>query len=795
MERTIRIRVKDMTCAACAQRVEKALTKLEGVTSAMVNGLSEIATVQFDPDQASVSNLLSAIEKSGYTPSVNQVTIGVDGMTCAACSARVERVLNKQDGIYIANVNLLANKATILFDAESTTAAEMMKLVEKTGYTPVDLSEAKPEEETNKRSREESLRRSFIFAAVLSLPLLAAMFFEMAGMKTILSNGYLQWTLASVVQFTVGLIFYKGAYHSLRGGGANMDVLVAMGTSAAYFYSIYLVLSGHSHLYFETSAVLLTLILMGKMLEERAKGRTGEAIKKLMKLQAKTARVRREGVWVELPLDEVEIHDEILVRPGEKIPVDGMVISGQTAIDESMLTGESLPVDKTVDDLVFGATVNANGSIEIKATRIGKETALAQIIRMVEEAQGTKAPVQRLADQVSGVFVPIVIGIALVAFAAHLALGYGMETAILRAVAVLVIACPCSLGLATPTAIMVGTGRGAENGILIRGGEHLERAQKIQTIIVDKTGTLTHGKPVVTEFGVKAGTEEAFFQMVGSVEDPSEHPLARALVDRAKEAGVEMMPVEKFMAVPGKGVSATLPGSANLAGSIVEIGKPKWMAELDVDLTEEAGSIEALESQGKTVMIVAVERKLAGWIAVADTLKETSSEAVRELQQMGIEVVMLTGDNERTAKAIAAQLGITEVIAEVLPDHKAEAVERYQAQGKIVGMVGDGINDAPALAQADLGFAMGTGTDIAMEASDITLMRGDLRNIPLAIKLSNTTMKVIRQNLFWAFFYNTAGIPLAALGFLNPMLAGAAMALSSVSVVSNSLRLKAMKIK
>jgi Cu+-exporting ATPase len=789
MERTIRIRVKDMTCAACAQRVEKALMKREGVVSAMVNGLSEIATVQYNPDQVSVSDLLSSIQKSGYTPSINQVTIGVEGMTCAACSARVERSMNKQDGVYTATVNLLANKATILFDSESISQAEMMKVIEKTGYTPIDLAEEKKEDEPERRSREEQLRRSFIFAAILSLPLLSAMFFEMAGMKTILSNGYLQWALASVVQFTVGLIFYKGAYHSLRGGGANMDVLVAMGTSAAYFYSIYLVLSDHSHLYFETSAVLLTLILMGKMLEERAKGRTGEAIKKLMKLQAKTARVRRVGVWVELPLDEVEIHDEISVRPGEKIPVDGIVIFGQTAIDESMLTGESLPVDKTVDDLVFGATVNANGSIEIKATRIGKETALAQIIRMVEEAQGTKAPVQRLADQVSGVFVPFVIGIALVTFLAHLGLGYGMETAILRAVAVLVIACPCSLGLATPTAIMVGTGRGAENGILIRGGEHLERAQKIETIIVDKTGTLTHGKPVVTEFGVKSGTEEVFFQMIGSVEDPSEHPLAHALVDRAKEAGAEILPVEKFMAVPGKGVTATL------AGSVVEIGKPKWMAELKVDLTEEAGNIEALESQGKTVMVLAVERKLAGWIAVADTLKETSSEAVRQLQEMGIEVVMLTGDNERTAKAIAAQAGITQVIAEVLPDHKAQAVEQYQAQGKIVGMVGDGINDAPALAQADLGFAMGTGTDIAMEASDITLMRGDLRNIPLAIKLSNTTMKVIRQNLFWAFFYNTAGIPLAALGFLNPMLAGAAMALSSVSVVSNSLRLKAMKIK
>ena len=789
MQRTLRIRVKDMTCAACAQRVEKALLKLEGVKTAMVNGLSEIATVTYDPERINVSALLAAIEKAGYKPSVTQVTIGVEGMTCAACSARVERALNKEEGIYLANVNLLANKATILFDAESTTAEAMMKVVEKTGYEPIDLAEDKKDAVIVKRTREETLRRYFIFSTIFSLPLLSAMFFEMAGMRTILSNGYLQWTLASIVQFSVGLIFYKGAYHSLRGGGANMDVLVAMGTSAAYFYSIYLVLFGHSHLYFETSAVLLTLILMGKMLEERAKGRTGEAIKKLMKLQAKTARVQREGIWVEVPLEDVEKGDRIQVKPGEKIPVDGMVLSGQTAIDESMLTGESLPVDKTIDDLVFGATINANGAIEIRATRIGKETALAQIIRMVEEAQGTKAPVQRLADKVSGIFVPIVIGIAALAFAAHLGLGYGLETAILRAVAVLVIACPCSLGLATPTAIMVGTGRGAENGILIRGGEHLERAQKIQTIIVDKTGTLTHGKPVVTDFGVKSGTEESFFQMIASVEDPSEHPLARALVDRAKEAGAKMIPIEKFMAVPGKGVSASL------AGSVVEIGKPKWMAELGVDLSEEAGNIEALESQGKTVMILAVEGKLVGWIAVADTLKESSFEAVQQLQAMGIEVVMLTGDNERTAKAIAAQAGITQVIAEVLPEHKAEAVERYQAQGKIVGMVGDGINDAPALAQADLGFAMGTGTDIAMEASDITLMRGDLRNIPLAIKLSNTTMKVIRQNLFWAFFYNTAGIPLAALGFLNPMLAGAAMALSSVSVVSNSLRLKAMKIK
>lgn len=789
MERTIRIRVKDMTCAACAQRVEKALKKLEGVKEAAVNGLSEIATVQYEPEKVSVTAMLAAIEKSGYKPSVNQITIGVEGMTCAACSARVERALNKQDGIYLANVNLLANKATILFDAETTTAEAMMKVVEKTGYEPIDLNADKKEEPKKKRSREQSLRRSFIFSAILSLPLLSAMFFDMAGMRTFLSNGYFQWVLASIVQFTVGLIFYRGAYHSLRGGGANMDVLVAMGTSAAYFYSIYLVLNGHSHLYFETSAVLLTLIVMGKMLEERAKGRTGEAIKKLMKLQAKTARVRREGVWVEVPLEEVEVGDQIQVRPGEKIPVDGVIVSGETAIDESMLTGESLPVDKQPDDMVFGATVNANGSIEMRATRIGKETALAQIIRMVEEAQGTKAPVQRLADKVSGIFVPIVIVIALIAFVAHLALGYGMETSILRAVAVLVIACPCSLGLATPTAIMVGTGRGAENGILIRGGEHLERAQKIETLIVDKTGTLTHGKPVVTDFETRGWSEADFFQLIGSVEDQSEHPLARALVDRAQAVGNSFIPVENFQAVPGKGVSALVESKS------VQIGKPKWIEELGADLGSDKQAIEEKEGQGKTVMVMTVDSTLAGWVAVADTLKETSMDAVRKLKDMGIDVVMLTGDNERTAKAIAAQAGIDEVIAEVLPDHKAEAVMEYQKKGKIVGMVGDGINDAPALAQADLGFAMGTGTDIAMEASDITLMRGDLMNIPLAIGLSRTTMKVIKQNLFWAFFYNTAGIPLAALGFLNPMLAGAAMALSSVSVVSNSLRLKAMKIK
>lgn len=789
MEQTIRIRVKDMTCAACAQRVEKALKKLDGVADAVVNGLSEIATVQYDPEKTSVTAMLAAIEKSGYKPSVNQITIGVEGMTCAACSARVERSLNKQDGIYIANVNLLANKATILFDAETTSVEAMMKVVEKTGYKPVDLNVVSKEESTEKRSREQSLRRSFIFSAILSLPLLSAMFFEMAGMKTFLSNGYFQWVLASIVQFTVGLIFYRGAYHSLRGGGANMDVLVAMGTSAAYFYSIYLVLTGHSHLYFETSAVLLTLIVMGKMLEERAKGRTGEAIKKLMKLQAKTARVRREGVWVEVPLEEVEVGDSIQVRPGEKIPVDGVILSGETAIDESMLTGESLPVDKTVDDLVFGATVNANGAIEMRATRIGKETALAQIIRMVEEAQGTKAPVQRLADKVSGIFVPIVIAIALIAFVVHLVLGFGVETAILRAVAVLVIACPCSLGLATPTAIMVGTGRGAENGILIRGGEHLERAQKIQTIIVDKTGTLTHGKPVVTDINTGEWREDEFFQLLGSVEDQSEHPLARALVDRALESGITLIAADGFKAVPGKGVTAVVNGKT------VQIGKPKWINELGFNLADYQEEIKEKEKQGKTVMVMTVEGKTIGWIAVADTLKETSLEAVQRLKGMGIDVVMLTGDNERTAKAIAAQAGIEEVIAEVLPDHKAEAVMRYQENGNIVGMVGDGINDAPALAQADLGFAMGTGTDIAMEASDITLMRGDLMNIPLAIGLSRTTMKVIKQNLFWAFFYNTAGIPLAALGFLNPMLAGAAMALSSVSVVSNSLRLKAMKIK
>lgn len=615
------------------------------------------------------------------------------------------------------------------------------------------------------------------------------MFFHMAGIHTILKNGYLQLILATPVQFIVGYRFYKGAYHSLRSGGANMDVLVAMGTSAAYFYSIYNLMAGINQYYFETSAVIITLILLGKLLEAIAKGKTSEAIKKLMGLQAKTARVLRDGVEKDIPIEEVEVGDVIIVRPGEKVPVDGKVVDGRSSIDESMLTGESIPVDKKAGDEAIGATINKHGVLKIEATKVGKDTALAQIIKLVEEAQGSKAPVQRLADKISGVFVPTVVGIAVITFVLWYIVDGDFTRSLINAVSVLVIACPCALGLATPTAIMVGTGKGAENGILIKGGEHLERTHKIDTIIFDKTGTITKGEPEVTDIIAFNENEEEILRYAAIAEKVSEHPLGQAIVNRAKEKNMKLQDPQDFEAIPGHGIFASIDDKK------IYLGNRKLMTDKNIDITNIEDEISKLELDGKTAMLMAIDAKLSGIIAVADTVKEHSKKAIDELYGMGIDIYMITGDNKRTAQAIANEVGIKNVIAEVLPQHKADNVARIKSEGKIVGMVGDGINDAPALATADIGFAIGTGTDVAMEAADITLMKGDLRDIVIAIKLSRKTMRTIKQNLFWAFGYNTAGIPLAAFGFLNPMIAGAAMAFSSVSVVSNSLRLKKFKIK
>jgi len=600
-------------------------------------------------------------------------------------------------------------------------------------------------------------------------------------------NPYLQWALATPVQLVAGWQFYRGAYLALKNGSANMDVLVALGTSAAYLYSIANVLRGVSELYFETSAILITLIIVGKLLEAIAKGRTSEAIKALMGLRAKTARVLRGGQEIDISVEDVQVGDIVIVRPGEKIPVDGMVTEGDSAVDESMLTGESLPVDKKIGDEVIGATINKFGTFQFQATKVGKDTALAQIVRIVEEAQGSKAPIQRFADVVSGYFVPAVVLIALLTFAGwYFFFDPGnFSRALVNFTAVLVIACPCALGLATPTSIMVGTGKGAENGILFKGAEHLENAHRLTTIVLDKTGTVTKGQPEVTDIVTLAEfSHTEIVQMAASAEKNSEHPLAQAIVDYGKAQGVSIDNPETFAAIPGQGVKVSIHSKEIL------VGTRKLLKENAIEFQPFAAQIEALEQQGKTVMLMAVNQKVAALLAVADTVKDSSAQAVAELKQLGIEVWMITGDNERAAKAIAQIVGIENVLAEVLPEHKAEKVQALKKEGRIVGMVGDGINDAPALATADVGFAIGTGTDVAIEAADITLIRGDLLAAVAAIKLSKATMRNIKQNLFWALAYNSLGIPVAAAGFLSPVIAGAAMAFSSVSVVSNALRLK-----
>ncbi len=780
--------VVGMTCAACSARIEKSLNKLEGVTSANVNLLANKATVEFDSAATNKDMIVKTIEKTGYEVPLARETLLVEGMTCAACSARVEKMLGKVEGVVKVNVNLSTNKAIVDFPSGVVETSALIAAVEKAGYKAQVQRESDVDKEKQMREKEiKSLKTSFIISLILTAPLVAAMFFHMAGQTNILTNGYFQWALATPVQFIIGYRFYRGAYHSVRGGGANMDVLIVLGTSAAYFYSIYNLINMVHEYYFEASAVIITLIVLGKLFEAIAKGKTSEAIKKLMGLQPKTARVIRNDTEMDIDIDDLLVGDIIVVRPGEKVPVDGIIVEGSSALDESMITGESIPVDKKEGDQVIGATINKFGAFKFKATKIGKDTVLSQIIRLVEDAQGSKAPVQKLADKISGIFVPTVLVIALVTFLIFYFLG-DFNTGLINAVAILVIACPCALGLATPTAIMVGTGKGAENGILIKSGEHLEMAHKMDAIIFDKTGTITKGEPEVTDVEAVNGFDEnELLRIAGSVEKTSEHPLGQAIVGYAESQLVMLKDADSFAAVPGKGLRA------KFEGRDVLIGNRKLMNEGSIDLTGMEDEISSLEEQGKTAMIVSVDGKLAGIIAVADQIKNTSLTAIKELQDMGLQVYMITGDNERTAKAIASQVGIGNVVADVLPEHKASKVEELKGQGKHVGMVGDGINDAPALAAADVGFAIGTGTDVAMEAADITLMRGDLSGVVTAIRLSHRTMKTIKQNLFWAFFYNSVGIPFAALGFLNPMIAGAAMAFSSVSVVTNSLRLRNFK--
>ena len=780
------LNITGMTCAACAARIEKNLNKLPGVQQANVNFALEKVTVFFDPGVANPGKLIETVRKTGYDVANVKVELAISGMTCAACSARIEKNLNKAPGVVKASVNLASEKALIEITPGLATPDELIRIVEKTGYGAARSVDRTGEEREDQRLAYLHLRIAFWSGVILTLPLVAQMLSLFIPGYGFMLPVWLQLTFATPVQFAVGWRFYKGAYHALRGGAPNMEVLVSLGTSAAYFFSLAVVVFHiPSALYFDSAALITTLILMGKLLEHKAKAQTSQAVRALVKLQPKTARVIRDGAETDIPVEQVVKGDEILVRPGESVPVDGIVQSGGTTVDESMLTGESLPVPKGEGSAVFAATINRTGAFRFRATKIGKDTALAQIIRMVDEAQGSKAPIQQLADKVSGIFVPIVLGVAAVTFLAWFFIA-GFTHALIYAVAVLVIACPCSLGLATPTALMVGTGKGAELGVLIKGGEALQQAHRITTVVLDKTGTITQGKPTVTDvrpFGVR---EEELLQIAASVEASSEHPLGAAVVDHARVQGIALASVNDVKAIPGYGVEASIEGARVL------IGNRSLMDREGIDRSEDSADAVELEAQGKTAMWVAQGARLLGLVAVADTVRETSAQAIADLQGMGIDAYMITGDNRQTAEAIARQVELApdRVLAQVLPEQKAEEVKKLQQQGKVVGMVGDGINDAPALATADVGFAIGTGTDVAIETADIALLRGDLESVVRSIKLAKATMRKIRQNLGWAFGYNTLGIPLAAFGVVSPVIAGAAMALSSVSVVTNSLLLR-----
>ncbi|MBU8689039.1 cadmium-translocating P-type ATPase [Priestia megaterium] len=796
------LQITGMTCAACSNRIEKGLKKIEGVTEANVNLALERSTVIFDPSKTSPQAFEEKIEKLGYGVVSEKAEFAITGMTCAACSTRIEKGLNKLEGVTKASVNLALETASVEYSPSQIAPQDITQRVEKLGYGAKLKSEEKEEEQSYREKELSKQKGKFWFSFILSVPLLWTMvshftFTSFIPLPHMLMNPWVQLALATPVQFVVGKQFYVGAFKALRNKSANMDVLVALGTSAAYFYSLYSSLkslgsSAHTdQLYYETSAILITLILLGKLFEANAKGRSSEAIKKMMGLQAKTAVVIRGEAEVEIPVEEVQKGEVIFIKPGEKVPVDGEIIEGQSALDESMLTGESVPVDKNIGDKVIGATLNKNGFLKIKATNIGKETALAQIIKVVEEAQGSKAPIQRLADYISGIFVPIVVGIALLTFFVwYIWIAPGeFAPALEKLIAVLVIACPCALGLATPTSIMAGSGRAAEFGILFKGGEHLEATHRIDTILLDKTGTVTNGTPELTDVRIAQGYEEnELLQLVASAERLSEHPLAQALVAGIKNKGIEIQDPLSFEAIPGYGVKATVQERELL------VGTRKLMNQHKVNIDTALEEMTNLEREGKTAMLVALDGKYAGMLAVADTIKATSKEAVSRLKEMGLEVMMITGDNLQTAQAIAMQAGIEHVIAEVLPEGKAEEVKKLQQQGKKVAMVGDGINDAPALALADIGMAIGTGTDVAMEAADITLMRGDLMSIADSIEMSRKTISNIKQNLFWAMGYNTLGIPIAAVGLLAPWVAGAAMAFSSVSVVLNALRLQRVRL-
>lgn len=745
-----------------------------------------------------------------------KLSLAIGGMHCASCQTIIKMSLGDLPGVTEASVNLATERASVTFRPDEVTKDAIIKAVVDTGYTAIELTEDEGVDKQREEQEREyrSIVRTFIFSLALSLPLLI-LSLPMMGINafgTMLSMQWMDWpyhpyvlfALATPVQFIAGWRFYKGSWAALKNKTGNMDLLIALGTSAAYFYSVaatFFIKDGE--IFYETAALLITFVILGKLLEMRAKGKTSDAIKKLMGLSPKTARVLRDETEIEIPIDEVKVDDLVIVKPGEKIPVDGVIVQGSTSIDESMITGESVPIDKREGSEVIGATINKNGFITFKTTKVGKDTVLSQIIKLVEDAQGSRAPIQRFADQVSAYFVPVVVAIAVTTFIVWYMVGGAPDRfvfALMAGTAVLVIACPCALGLATPTAIMVGTGKGAENGILIKGGEALETAHKLSAIVFDKTGTLTTGQPAVTNIVPLAGDSSGAYdaagilRLAGGLEQGSEHPLAEAVVKKAKEDGLAGATVKEFEALPGFGVRGTVEKHPVL------FGNRKLMAGQKIDVSAHEKDIEVLETQGKTVMILAIEGHLAGLIAVADTIKDNAREAVTKLRSMGIDVAMITGDNSRTAAAIAKEAGIDWVLAEVLPEDKAKEVQKLQAEGKVVAMVGDGINDAPALAQADVGIALGSGTDIAMETGEIVLIKNDIRDVVTAVELSKATIRKIKANMFWALFYNVLGIPIAA-GvlypffhmMLRPEIAGAAMALSSVSVVTNSLLLRRFK--